>query len=248
MIARLIAFYRKHLAPDIGVYALAFGAFLVFHTTAYASYFIPSESMVPTLQTGDHIEVAKFAYGYSRFSMPLALSPRFPTTDGRVFEHAPKRGDIVVFAHPRTHETMIKRLIGLPGDRIQMKEGRLYINGREVPRRFVRALAYRDDHGRVVHVSEYEETLPGGREHEIYEQSDHGYADNTGIYVVPRGHLFMMGDNRDNSADSRFINDMGYVPMADLIGRTDLIAFSLHHCRREAGLTCPGHPFLVHPE
>ena len=226
--------------------ALAGAALITFilKTVAFATYYIPSESMVPTLEVGDRLIATKFDYGYGPDSAPLVTLPAFPSKDGRLFGSLPARGDIALFTHPHTGETLIKRVIGLPGDRIQITRGRLFINGKEMPRREVKTYAYKQYDGPPVTVAEYEETLPGGRVHPIIMRSDDAPQENTGVYVVPPEHVFMMGDNRDNSADSRFA-ELGYVPVENLIGRSRLILYSLHQCREQPGLTCAPRRYLT---
>ncbi|MBB4212482.1 signal peptidase I [Rhodothalassium salexigens DSM 2132] len=204
-------------------------------TLAYASYHIPSESMVPTLEVGDRLLVNKYVYGYSRYSMPF--NP--PLFDGRILKNAPERGDIAVFfvpkgAGPNIDEgtTYIKRVVGLPGDTVQVRNGRLVINATVVPRRALRTLDLVDRHGFPVRVTEYEETLPGGTSHRIYERSDRARYDNTRTFRVPEDHYFMMGDNRDNSEDSRAPGGFTFVPAEQLIGRADVISFSIADCDR----------------
>jgi len=212
-------------------------------TIAFATYYIPSESMVPTFQVGDRLIATKFDYGYGPYSAPLISLPDLPVQHGRLFAQLPQRGDIVLFRHPRSGETVIKRAIGLPGDRIQIVEGRVFINGEAVERRFVRKYAFRQFEAPVVEVSEYDEVLPGGRTHRILIQSDDAPQENTPLYVVPADHLFVMGDNRDNSADSRF-RDLGYLPLANLLGRSRAILYSFYSCEEEPGLACGRRRFL----
>ena len=197
---------------------------IVIRTVAYEPFNIPSASMVPTLLVGDYLFVSKFSYGYSHFSLPF--SP--PIFSGRILANAPKRGDVIVFKLPRDGKTdYIKRLIGLPGDRIQMIGGILNINGEPVGR--VRVADYLDrfPNGSVMAFPQYDERLPEGKVHRIIEQlGDAGPLDNTDIYTVPSGYYFMMGDNRDNSLDSRVPTEVGFVPFENLIGRAEFIFFS----------------------
>jgi signal peptidase I len=200
---------------------------ILIRTIAYEPFNIPSASMVPTLLVGDYLFVSKFSYGYSHFSLPF--SP--PIFSGRIFAHLPKRGDVVVFKLPRDGKTdYIKRLIGLPGDRIQMIDGILHINGAAVTRTRIADFIDRLPNGSVMAFPQYDEHLPGGKTHHIIEQlGDQGPLDNTGVFVVPPGYYFFMGDNRDNSLDSRVpaeIQGVGFVPFENLIGRADFLFFS----------------------
>jgi len=194
---------------------------LTVRTFAYEPFNIPSGSMIPTLLIGDYLFVSKLSYGYSKYSFPFGFIP----FEGRIFEDRPERGDVAVFRQPtNTDIDYIKRIIGLPGDRIQVKSGILHINGEPVQRK--RAEDYVTESGSVVR--QYIEVLPNGREHRIIEAfGDNGQADNTQEYVVPAGHYFAMGDNRDRSQDSRYLSDVGYVPAENLIGRAEFLFFSI---------------------
>jgi signal peptidase I len=201
---------------------------LLVRTFLFQPFNIPSGSMIPTLLIGDYLFVSKYSYGYSDHSFPF--SPNLFA--GRIFGSQPKRGDVVVFKLPRDGQTdYIKRVIGLPGDKIQMKEGRLYINGVIVPRRPIAKYHGEGFYGREGDQPTYEETLPGGVEHTIIQlQGDSGINSNTQVFEVPPGHYFMMGDNRDNSTDSRVPPDqggVGYVPFENLVGRAQMIFFSV---------------------
>ncbi len=218
------------------------GGFYVLVTTLlFAGFYVPSESMLPTLTVGDQFYAAKYAYGYSRFSTPFVP---LPFGSGRIPDIRPERGDVIVFRKGKDETDLVKRVIGLPGDRLQWREGRLYINGEMVERERVRDYVYRTHNGVSVQATEYRETLPGGRQHLILEQTDSGFADNTAEYVVPEDHIFVSGDNRDNSGDSRFLNDVGYVPLERVLGRVSVVAFTRAPCAAEDGLVCPGGGFL----
>ena len=201
---------------------------LVVRTLLFQPFNIPSGSMIPTLLIGDYLFVSKYSYGYSKHSIPF--SPDL--FSGRVLASAPKRGDIAVFKLPRDNSSdYIKRVIGLPGDRVQMIEGRLYINGQIVPREPIAKVRTEDFYGREVDVPTYKETLPGGVSHTIIEiQGDTGFNDSTGVFEVPANNYFMMGDNRDNSTDSRVPPEqggVGFVPVENFVGRAEMIFFSV---------------------
>ncbi|MCB2106109.1 MAG: signal peptidase I [Rhodobacteraceae bacterium] len=201
------------------VYAV--GIALIIRTFLFEPFNIPSGSMIPTLLVGDYLFVSKYSYGYSKHSFPLSLGP----FSGRIFGSVPKRGDVIVFKLPRDNKTdYIKRLIGLPGDKVRMQDGRLFINGELVQRERVDDFVYTDDYGSVLRQLQYKETLPGGKEHYILEEGDTRMFDNTREFVVPEGHYFMMGDNRDHSVDSR--SEVGFVPAENLVGRAEFLFFS----------------------
>ncbi len=197
---------------------------LMVRTFLYEPFNIPSSSMKPTLEVGDYLFVYKPAYGYSRYSFPFALAPiergvRVPA--GEVL-----RGDVVVFKLPSNPGIdYIKRVIGLPGDTIQVIDGRLYINHRLVHRESL-GLEKVQEGDITMTMMHYLETLPGGTIHSIYEESDEEMLDNTPEFVVPEKHYFMMGDNRDNSQDSRVQNLVGFVPYENIVGRASFLFFS----------------------
>lgn len=194
---------------------------VVIRTLLFQPFTIPSGSMMPTLLVGDYMFVNKFAYGYSKYSLPF--SPNL--FSGRIFASEPSRGDIVVFRFPPNPELdYVKRLVGLPGDRIQVKESVLFINGKAVQRDKDGSFRsdYQNENGENIDI--YKETMENGVVYQTLDQKP-TIGDNTQEFVVPAGHYFMMGDNRDNSADSRF--DVGFVPAENLVGRASVIFFSL---------------------
>lgn len=222
---------------------------LVIFTWALRSFIvqpfdIPSGSMLPTLYIGDYLFVAKWPYGYSRFSFPFG----FPSSSGRFLAHLPERGDVVVFRHPSENSDLIKRVIGLPGDVVEVRGGRVILNGRPLVRQALSPVAIAvtaNSPCRVVStatqmVVEMDgrpfcryaaslEILPGGRSYTVLNQVDDGPADDFGPVQVPSGHLFLMGDNRDDSLDSRFpasVGGVGMVPIDNLIGRALLTFWS----------------------
>ena len=216
-------------------------AVLIFRTFIFSTFSIPSESMLPRLMVGDYLFTEKWPYGFSRASIPFDL----PLFQGRIFAHEPERGDIVVFKHPLDRTDYIKRVIGLPGDTVQIKGGVLYLNGEAVkkqriadfvqpigPYNLCRIAQFRSVDAKGTPVCRYprfRETLPGGRSYEVL---DFGQTpqDDTEAVVVPEGKLFMMGDNRDNSEDSRFPaqagEGVGFLPEENVVGRAAFIAFS----------------------
>jgi signal peptidase I len=207
------------------VYAIAIA--LVVRTFLFEPFNIPSGSMKSTLLVGDYLFVSKYAYGYSRHSLPFSL----PLIPGRVWADLPERGDVAVFKLPSDNRTdYIKRIVGLPGDRLQMREGVLHING-EAVRREPMGDFVDDGMPAGVGITRYREILPpsltGGEEvgYEILEMTRAGALDNTRVYEVPAGHVFAMGDNRDNSLDSR-VDSVGYIPVENLIGRAEILFFS----------------------
>jgi signal peptidase I len=222
-----------------------------FRTLFFQPFWIPSESMKDTLLVGDFVFVNKMAYGYSKYSCPtqipvLNIDITICPFSGRIFARDPARGDVVVFHHPVSGEDYVKRLIGLPGDKIQVKDGILFINGAVVPQ--VPAGVFEEvmelqgsmqksprcangvvGAGAICQKTRLRETLPNGVEHDILNIEDNGAGDNTDVFTVPEGQYFFMGDNRDNSMDSRFnqrAGGVGFVPAENLIGRADRIIFS----------------------
>ncbi len=198
---------------------------MIFRSFVFEPFHIPSGSMRSTLLEGDYLFVSKFSYGYSRYSFPLGL----PIFGGRVLDTKPERGDVIVFRHPKNPRIdYIKRLVAFPGEAVRVRDGILYINAKPVPR--VRIDDYEGDSpgedGVYRRVAQYIETLPNGRSYRVLDQTKFGEVDFTGEYTVPEGHYFFMGDNRDNSIDSRYVSQVGFVPEEHLIGRAEIILFS----------------------
>lgn len=205
------------------VYALLIALFL--RVIFFQPFTIPSASMEPNLYEGDYIIVSKWSYGYSKHSIPF--SP--PIFEGRLFEQKAHRGDIVVFKLPSDNRTdYVKRVIGLPGDRIQMRQGLLYLNGQPVKREPLSPVKMDTGYGFVREVARYRETI-NGKSYVTQDFGTDGDLDNTDVFVVPEGHYFMMGDNRDNSSDSRVppgAGGVGYVPAENLVGKARIIMLS----------------------
>jgi len=217
-------FWRTIFAYLLNSVFLALLIAMSIRTFLFQPFNIPAQSMVPTLLVGDYMFVSKYAYGYSRFSLPF--SP--PLFSGRTLAAEPKRGDVVVFRLPKDERVdYVKRVVGLPGERIQMKEGQLFIDDKPVTRE--RLPDYVGDTcgpDQAEKVKRWRETLPNGVSYETLDCVDNGFYDNTQVYTVPAGSYFMLGDNRDNSTDSRVTSAVGSIPLENLIGRAEVIFFS----------------------
>jgi len=217
----------------------------VIRSFVFAPFSIPSGSMLPALFIGDYVMVAKWPYGFSRYSFPWG----FPSFDGRMFGNLPERGDVVVFRVPNSEDDFVKRVVGLPGDRIAVQDGMLIVNGRPIPRQpegtfempisanspcrvvtgATQMVVRRDDGNPACVYPMYREDLPGGRSYRVIDQVENPRADQISQIVVPQGHVFLMGDNRDDSLDSRFTTQeggIGFVPVENLIGRATFIFWS----------------------
>jgi len=260
---------KQKILSEVKFFAGLILFMFAFLTLVWGHYRIPSESMLPTLEVGDHLYVSKFAYGYSRHSLPFGAH-KLPLGDKKLFSKLPKRGDVVVFRRAEVEDfvevhkgqrnnaytrkeagrVMIKRVAGLPGDKIYLTQGRLYINDVLVEREVVEQYKFREHSANfgtrpVIQVDVFEEQWPGEKEsHIIYEENDLSNSDNMNPVIVPENTLFLMGDHRDNSQDSRSPYGPGFVPLNHLIGRADLMMFSFKRCKKEDGLRCPPSRFM----
>ena len=198
----------------LGIFLLLLLCMLSIRIFLFQPFSVPSASMVPSLKIGDHFFIEKYSYGYNRFSFPFEL----PLISNKVVNSSLKRGDVVVFARTEPpHTRYVKRVVGLPGDRIQFQEGHLVINGVRVPKRFVGDYKGPESRGKV-----FVETLPNGKSYGVLDVTQTGYLDNTSVFKVPQSHYFVAGDNRDNSLDSR-TRELGFVPEDHIIGRASLV-------------------------
>lgn len=238
--------------------------FFVFTMLAYEQRVIPSESMIPNLRVGDRVAVSKFAYGYNRYSVPWGLGQLLPLGDGTLFQRMPERGDVAVFEHPHFNRVMIKRVIGLPGDTVEMRGEALYLNGEPVQREFVGRIRYvPDTRNRAETTRVYRETI-GDRSWLTHQWSEGSPGDSTPVFRVPEGYVMFIGDNRDNSKDGRDLTghcpvvngevseagcelppgipasqaSVGFVPLDHIIGRAETVIFSTHRCNQPEGLDC----------
>lgn len=213
-----------------------------FHSFGYQLFSMPSGSMKPTLLIGDYVVATKHAYGFSRYSFPG--SP--PLFAGRIFAAQPSYGDVIVFRLPSDPSTdYVKRVVGLPGDRIQMIHGVLNINGAAVKQEDIEDFVETDGSGRTTRVKQWRETLPNGASYATLDIYPDGFWDNTNVYVVPAAHLFVLGDNRDNSQDSR-TSHVGYIPLENLVGRVDRIVFSIDRESRSKSVRFERIGMVVH--
>ncbi|MFT5703686.1 MAG: signal peptidase I [Rickettsiales bacterium] len=211
----------KEKKPDSFLATLIFAIVCaaVVRSFLFEPFHIPSSSMKPTLLIGDYIFVSKYSYGYSKYSFPFAPN----LFSGRIFASKPERGDVAVFRLPSDPKiNYIKRVMGLPGDKIQVTDGQVFINEKSIPKEYLDNFI--DEDGREL--QRFAETLPSGKEIAVLDETTDAPQDNTGVYIVPEGHYFMMGDNRDNSQDSRFLNAVGYIPEENLIGKARIVFFS----------------------
>ena len=257
---------KKELHEWAVVLSIFIPSFLIFSGLVYELRVIPSESMVPNLQVGDRVTVNKFAYGYSRHSLPFSLGRYLPLPEGRVLARLPERGDVAVFEHPHTPRVMIKRIIGLPGDRVLVQNGKIEaINNMPVEKAYERRVRYlQNDNRRMINAAEWLETYQDKSwlTHDI----DAVPGNRTSVtFIVPDGHFLFMGDNRDNSMDGRDLtghcpstleneidtagcaprNNMppggasvGFVPLQNLVGRADTVLFTTYHCNRVSAQPC----------
>ncbi len=215
-----LSWYAKLVAVLMTCLVVLLFLALLLKPFLYEPWHMPAGSMRPTIHVGDTVLASKYAYGYGQYSFPFYISP----WKSRWFHKDPERGDLIVFALPQdTSVDYLKRVVGLPGDRIQMTNGRLFINGAMLEREFVREVEVPDPKGELYTVKEYIETLPEGKRHGIYEKSDEEPLDNTVLFEVPQGHYFIMGDNRDRSLDSRVMPMVGYIQDKYLVGKIVLL-------------------------
>ena len=202
------------------IYALILA--LIIRSFLFQPFYIPSSSMEPNLLVGDRLFVAKYEYGYSRHSFPF--SPKF--TDKRFASKKPSRGDVIVFKTPTDNRTdYIKRLIGLPGDTIQMRDGEIFLNKKKIKRRSIKITKEINCGKEAINVNAFEEILPNGKKYIAVYRED-GTMMNTDVFVVPDDHYFFMGDNRDCSKDSRYLGSVGYVSKDNLVGKARILFFS----------------------
>lgn len=254
----------KHEALEWGRTLLIFiPVFFLVSTLLFEQRVIPSESMVPNLQVSDRVFVNKFAYGYSRFSIPWGLYDYLPLNEGRIFDGVPEHGDVVVFMHPHWRRVMIKRVIGLPGDRVQMINEQLYMNGEPVETEFMGRAKYAPHKSQVSLIARETRETIGEKSWLTHQWADRFSLDNTPVFVVPQGHFFAIGDNRDNSKDARDLSghcpahqgvvdqagchpkssaefaSIGFVPIDHLIGRAETVLFSFYRCNPKQKEYCP---------